>query len=317
MLLTQSGRLDGTVGGGVLEHRAALELETLLADAADIPALSVDDTVVSGDIPSVLHEYILTQDDVQNLGMVCGGNVSLLYQLLTPGMLPFFQALSHRLSGDGNQWLVRKLSSGRVIRMFFADDGSLSLMDSFILSHLGRKAEFPALPGNPSEHFLIEPVVLISRTYIFGGGHVAQCAAPLLAQLDFAPVVYDDRPEFAAPALFPTAAGVVCAPFSDADRLLRISANDEIVIMTRGHQNDLTILTYALRTPAYYIGLIGSRSKIEHTKAMLFKQNFTEADFSRVHTPIGLPIEAETPMEIAVSIAAEMILCRSRHAAEK
>ena len=71
--------------------------------------------------------------------------------------------------------------------------------------------------------------------------------------------------------------------------------------------NDLEILSFALRTPAYYIGLIGSRSKIAHTKAMIYQQGFTESDFARVHTPIGLPILAETPVEIAVSIAAEMI----------
>jgi xanthine dehydrogenase accessory factor len=106
----------------------------------------------------------------------------------------------------------------------------------------------------------------------------------------------------------------VCAPFAQSAERINVTPDDEIVIMTRGHANDLDILTWALRTPAYYIGLIGSRSKIAHTKAMLLAQGFTEADFARVHTPIGLPIEAETPMEIAVSVAAEMILCRAEQA---
>jgi len=129
----------------------------------------------------------------------------------------------------------------------------------------------------------------------------------LLSQLDFAPVAYDDRPEFANSDRFPTVSAVVCAPFPQAAEKLSVTGEDEIVIMTRGHVNDLEILSFALRTPAYYIGLIGSRSKITHTKAMICQQGFTESDFAKVHTPIGLPILAETPMEIAVSVAAEMI----------
>ncbi|MDD3213713.1 MAG: XdhC family protein [Eubacteriales bacterium] len=314
MLLMQNGQTEGTVGGGVLEHRAALELKALLDSVVPASALSVDEKAVSGEFPSALQEYVLTQDDVQNLGMVCGGNVSLLYQLLTPELLPFFLALSQKLSEDHNLWLVRSLSDNRVTHMTYVDDVSSPSIGTAIRPYLKRKAQRIALADAASGTLFIEPVLLVSRAYVFGGGHVAQCTAPLLAQLDFAPVVYDDRPEFANEALFPSASGVICKPFSQAAQQLHITFNDEIVIMTRGHQNDLNILTYALRTPAYYIGLIGSRSKIEHTKALLFQQGFTEEDFSRVHTPIGLPIEAETPMEIAVSIAAEMILCRARHA---
>ena len=143
---------------------------------------------------------------------------------------------------------------------------------------------------------------------------MAQCVAPLLAQLDFDPLVYDDRPEFANPSLFPASVRTLCAPFPEAGARLSIAPEDEIVIMTRGHVNDLVILTQALRSPAYYIGLIGSRAKIAHTREMLMQSGFTGDDFARVHTPIGLPIRAETPMEIAESVAAEMILARATHA---
>jgi xanthine dehydrogenase accessory factor len=168
------------------------------------------------------------------------------------------------------------------------------------------------MPANSS--YFVEPVSFVSHAYLFGCGHVSQKVAPLLAQLDFSPVVYDDRAEFATQAMFPTAADVICAPFAQADANLSVTPDDEIVIMTRGHANDLTILTWALRTPAYYIGLIGSRSKIAHTRELLLQQGFTDADFARVYTPIGLPIRAETPMEIAVSVAAEMIRCRAEQA---
>ena len=332
MLGCGDGRLLGTVGGGVLEHRAQAELQALLRDVAvDSPEplgllLRVGQSYASqapvGNARSFLGEYALTQDDVQSLGMVCGGNVSILYQTLLPSLLPFFGEMSELLSKGGNLWMLRELSQGRVVRMELTDGQAAPYPSEHAdrLRNLGRKAVC-LNAGSTSASMdacacLIEPLALATHAYLFGGGHVAQCVAPLLAQLDFSPIVYDDRVEFASVERFPTAAGVVCAPFKEASRRLTLTPEDEIVIMTRGHANDLDILAYALRTPAYYIGLIGSRSKIAHTRALLLNQGFTEDDFARVHTPIGLPILAETPMEIAVSVAAEMILCRAQRAAE-
>ncbi len=85
-----------------------------------------------------------------------------------------------------------------------------------------------------------------------------------------------------------------------------------IVIVTRGHMHDYSVLTKALRTDAHYIGMIGSRKKWETQKAQLINEGFTSEDIARVHTPIGLKINAETPEEIAISIAGEMILSRSK-----
>ncbi|MEG0513759.1 MAG: XdhC family protein, partial [Clostridia bacterium] len=133
----------------------------------------------------------------------------------------------------------------------------------------------------------------------------------LLHRLDFSPIVFDDRLEFANTALFPLAERVVLGDFSGIATKVTLTPADYVVIMTRGHHYDHELLTQVLGTPAAYIGLIGSRSKIAHTKSLLFEEGFSEQDFQRVHTPIGLPIKAETPAEIAVSIAAEMILHRA------
>lgn len=325
-LLTRAGLALGTVGGGVLERRALDELAALLgaADAqqeAGAPGVAADDVRADarGSLRcdaslSYMVEYALTQDEAQSLGMVCGGNVALLYQRLTVLMLPFFRALAEAANGGGNVWLARWLRGGHVEGMALTDGqvNPTPLADAQVQPMFGRLAQW----GNGSQGvaLFVEPVRFASHAYLFGGGHVAQCVAPLLAQLGFEPVVYDDRPEFADPALFPTAAQVICAPFAQAGERLQVTAEDEVVIMTRGHVNDQLTLVQALRTPAYYIGLIGSRSKVAHTRAMVMAQGFAEADFARVHTPIGLPIGAETPMEIAVSVAAEMILCRAQRA---
>ncbi len=323
MALNANGTALGTVGGGVLEHCALKELRALLdrcpangASPSGTRPTDAEPFPLPPGNPSHVEEYALTQDDVQNLGMVCGGNVSLLYQAFTPAQLPFFRAMQEALAAGGNLWFVRALAGGEVASLAFSRGvrNPTPLADAVFRAACARRAALVSPPGEPRTAVFVEPVVFESHAYIFGGGHVAQRVAPLLAQLDFAPVVYDDRSEFADIALFPGAAGTVCAPFAQTAERVNVTPDDEIVIMTRGHANDLDILTWALRTPAYYLGLIGSRSKVAHTRAMLLAQGFAEADFARVHTPIGLPIEAETPMEIAVSVAAEMILCRARQA---
>lgn len=328
-LLTGSGRAEGTVGGGVLERRALDELQALLTGAgetrqasatgpdADASQASAGEGVCAAPGPSRMVEYALTQDEAQSLGMVCGGNVALLYQLLTPPMLPFFRALQARADSGRNVWLARWLRGGQAEGMGFTDGSAnpTPFTDAQVLPLCGRLAQWSQAAQERS--LFVEPVCFASHAYIFGGGHVARCVAPLLSQLAFEPVVYDDRPEYADPALFPTAAEVICAPFGEAGARLRVTEEDEIVVMTRGHVNDQLTLLQALRTPAYYIGLIGSRAKVAHTRAMVLQQGFTDADFDRVHTPIGLPIGAETPMEIAVSVAAEMILCRARRAGSR
>lgn len=319
MLMTQSGNTLGTVGGGVLEHRAETVLRALL-DEAHLPDTAVHPIRQGDGMPprclftdsqalSRLESYALTQNEIQSLGMVCGGHVALLYQVMPPSLLPFIQSVNARMqAGTENLWLLRRVQAGHVTEMTVLDGLVQTPPDKLC----GRLAVWQGGEGDTAT--FVEPLHYATHAYLFGGGHVSQCVAPLLAQLDFSPIVYDDRPAFASRALFPAVADVVCAPFGELAERLHITEEDEIVIMTRGHVNDLDTLVQALRTPAYYIGLIGSRSKIAHTKAMVLAQGLTEADFARVHTPIGLPILAETPMEIAVSVAAEMIRCRAEHA---
>ena len=98
---------------------------------------------------------------------------------------------------------------------------------------------------------------------------------------------------------------------SALERTGAITADDYVVIMTPGHQGDYEVLAQALRTPAKYIGCIGSRKKIAVTRERLLADGFSDEDISRVHAPIGLPIGGETPAEVAVSVAAQLIACRS------
>jgi len=160
---------------------------------------------------------------------------------------------------------------------------------------------------------LIEPVLPAATMFLFGAGHVAQPTARLAAFVGFRVRVVDDRAEFANAQRFPEADEVrVVTDFDSALKGLAIDRNTFIVIVTRGHLHDKTVLMQALRTEAAYIGMIGSRRKRDHIFKALLKQRFTQADLNRVHSPIGLDIGAETPEEIALSIVAELAQVRAR-----
>ena len=155
------------------------------------------------------------------------------------------------------------------------------------------------------------PAVRGGKVYIFGGGHVSQALVPAIAAVGFRPVVYDDRPEFADPALFPRAEAALCGPFTALSEQVCVTPDDYVVIMTRGHQADYEVLTQTLRSGAKYIGCIGSKKKLSICRDRLLAAGFTAEEYARVHAPIGLAIGAETPEEIAVSVTAEMIAVRA------
>ena len=164
--------------------------------------------------------------------------------------------------------------------------------------------------GNELELF-VEPLASEPVVYVFGGGHVSLQIVPTAARVGFRVVVVDDRAEFADPDNFPEAWKVHEYPFEGVLDKFPVDESSYFVIVTRGHFHDKTVLGQALRTPAKYVGMIGSRRKRDMLYDALLKEGFTQADIGRVHAPIGLDIGAETPEEIAVSIVAELIKVRA------
>ncbi|NLI55162.1 MAG: XdhC/CoxF family protein [Clostridiales bacterium] len=159
--------------------------------------------------------------------------------------------------------------------------------------------------GEPKR--LIEPLLDAPRVVLFGGGHVAQCMARQLDLLDYRVWVVEDRKEFASEAVFPTAERVIHSAYDAVSELVRLEKRDHVIVMSRGHETDFEILRWVLRTEADYIGCIGSARKIAHTREKLLLDGLSGAQIDRIHMPIGLDIGAETPAEIAVSAAAELI----------
>jgi xanthine dehydrogenase accessory factor len=159
----------------------------------------------------------------------------------------------------------------------------------------------------------VEAIRRIRTMYCFGAGHVAVPTVRLAATVGFDVVVIDDRDEFANAERFPDAARIgITDNFEHAVEGLPVDDDSFIVIVTRGHRFDREVLQQALKTNAGYIGMIGSRRKRDALYAALIKEGVTQTELARVHSPIGLAIEAETPEEIAVSIVGEMIAERAK-----
>jgi len=157
---------------------------------------------------------------------------------------------------------------------------------------------------------LLEPVFSEPTVYLFGGGHVSEQVVPLAKRVHFKVVVIDDREMFANRERFPEADEVIVSEFEKCFDRLNIDDSSYVVIVTRGHLYDGFVLEQAVKSDARYIGMIGSKKKIKTLYQNLMQKGMTKETLDRVHAPIGIDINSETPEEIAVSIVAELIKVR-------
>ncbi len=147
---------------------------------------------------------------------------------------------------------------------------------------------------------------------IVGAGHIARPMARIGADLGYRVWVLDDRPDFATRERFPDAHRVLRADFSDPFRDVPLGATTHVLLVTRGHRYDYDCLVRALRVdpPPAYIGMIGSRRRVRATFLQLLQDGIGRDRLGAIHAPVGLDIGAETPEEIAVSVAAELVKSR-------
>lgn len=162
---------------------------------------------------------------------------------------------------------------------------------------------------NKLEIFL-EPVVDKPQLKVFGAGHIAKQLVKICSLMDFNITVIDDREEFLNHDSFPTADQRLVMPYSEYFNKYKIKENDYLVTVTRGHQYDYDVLKNVINSEADYIGMIGSSKKNKTVFGQLKEDGISEEKLAEVHAPIGLAIGSETPAEIAVAIAAEIIAVR-------
>ncbi len=315
-LVLEDGSTVGTIGGGLLEAQ-------VIDGAKD---------VLSTQKPSRLS-FNLRGIDVAQSDMICGGQVEIFLEPLLPERNDQVRVIRkaidvQRRGGAGIMATVvdtKQWEEGATPKYFFGPGEEtvgtppknekvkvkLSEESSKLLE--SRKATlfiYEEPEGDAIEVFA-EPLVSEPILYVFGAGHVSSKIVPLATQVGFKTVVIDDRPEFADSKNFPEAAEVHQYPFEGVLQRLAVNESSYLVIVTRGHIHDKTVLAQCLKTNARYIGMIGSRRKIAMVFERLQEEGLTKKDIDRVHAPIGVDIGAETPEEIAVSIVAELISIRA------
>jgi len=179
-----------------------------------------------------------------------------------------------------------------------------------MIFNLNNEASFDngLICGGTLEVF-VEPILPQPVAYLFGGCHVSMAVAKAASAAGFGIVVIDDREQFANRDRFPMAEQIF-TNFEGAFAQLRPNASSYLIIVTRGHKEDMRVLSWAVRTDARYIGMIGSKRKVLSTYKALEADGYRPEEFDRVFAPMGLELGALSPEEIAVSITAELVAVR-------
>ena len=294
MLVGKNGRIAGTVGGGMVEYRSEqMALETLR------------------DKSSLAHDFNLERNDVEDLGMICGGDVTVYFLYLDhAGRGAALARMGEKLLAENRDvWIITDVGGGGLFGFYTREEGFAGIED--IPEAVPLMTRRPIQTEIGSRKLYIEQLSSSGVVYVFGGGHVGQELVPVLSHVGFRCVVLDDRPAFVSRELFPTAEDTRLVDFDDIYKSVEINASDYVVIMTRGHAFDCAVERQVLYSPARYIGVIGSARKTAGVNKILKEAGITDEQLARITTPIGLAIHAETPAEIAISIAAQMIAVRS------
>jgi xanthine dehydrogenase accessory factor len=314
-LVKEDGTSLGSIGGGCVEAEVWQEAQRVMEKGKG----------------GILH-FELTSEQLAEGGLICGGNIDIFLEPLKEDFLNIYReaarirqkggaaVLATLVSvdgdfpkGEGSKVLIKNseekvgsLLGGLELEKKVLSESEGLLKEKkprvLVLSHEDRRMEI-----------LLEPVFSELTVYVFGGGHVSEQLAPLAKKVHFKVVVIDDREMFANRERFPEVDEVIVSEFEKCFDRLNIDDSSYIVIVTRGHLYDGFVLEQAVKSEARYIGMIGSKKKIRTLYQSLIEKGIAKEILSRVHAPIGIDINSETPEEIAVSIVAELIKVRGEH----
>ena len=315
-LILEDGSSVGSIGGGLLEKLVREEADKVFASRLPIR-----------------FSHALKETDVTDGDMLCGGDVEIFLEPVSPDNLNHLHIFKNiidviRRGGSGllatvieaDQWHI-----GLIPKMFIKSDGEkigsllgIQEMEDSLLERMDgmlNQSQPCTIICRDKERnqidLFVEPIFSDPVLYLFGGGHISSHVVPLAHRVGFKVIVIDDRPEFSNQDNFPEAEEVHYYSFDGVMDRLQVDKSSYLVVVTRGHSHDKTVLAQCLTTHAKYIGMIGSRRKISIIYRMLLEEGFTQEVIDQVHSPIGLDIGAETPEEIAVSIVAELIKVRA------
>jgi Xanthine and CO dehydrogenases maturation factor, XdhC/CoxF family len=301
MWASSDGSSGGTIGGGMVEHKASLKAVEALEHKT-----------------SILQEYNLGSNDAASIGMICGGSVAAYCQYIShkdAKTLDLFKQMKEALGEDEKAWFILDITETSEWKMgLYTEKSGLFGLDICEVKEMLKNKAGEMKVGERC--YYIEPIIKAGIVYVFGGGHVSQALVPVLTNLDFTCVVFDDREEFANAKRFPSAKETHVGEFTNIGNYINITKHDYVIVMTKGHKGDYDVQAHALSKKPFYIGVMGSKAKLGNNAKILMEKGFTKEEIDKCHMPIGLAIHAETPEELAISVAGELIMLRATRGLE-
>jgi xanthine dehydrogenase accessory factor len=295
MFVGEDGKAFGTVGGGLLE-------DGVYKEALAIMGKNVTTT----------FSVSMEADTVKANDMLCGGDVIILLEPVTTQHHDVYRQIKIIQKNKLRGLIVTGFGDGILTKTLFDKEGKIT---GDIPNHqtINQIKELPHLKKPLLvERYFADPMGIPLQLYLFGAGHVSQYIAKIAKIADFDITVIDDRKEFVNRERFPDADEIVVTNMRDAFYCLDFTGDEYIVIVSRSHEQDAEILEEALKRETRYVGMIGSKRKVRIILDNLKEKGFSESAIEKVHAPIGIPIDAETAQEIAVSIVAELIMVKNK-----
>ena len=313
-LFGERGLIAGTVGGGLLEGE-------------------VQQIASHNMITGISDKYYFNLDSGQGEdGAICGGEAEVLIDANPGAHLEALEAMERSLEEKSGGYLLTVLGknpgNGRHVNRFWIPangaDKTPSGMDPQLWQIISVRLEafqdtgFKEIdlkdePVSDRYVALLEECKPFPHLVIAGAGHVGKALAHLARFLEFNITVIDDRKEFACREQIPDADHFIVADIGLSIQEIDIGPDTYVVIVTRGHHHDAEALKPCIGSDAAYVGMIGSHRKVSFLRKKFLDQGWATADqWSRIHTPIGIPIGSKTVEEIAISIAAELISVRNQ-----
>ncbi len=306
-LFSSAGLVDGTLGGGILEGDAQLRAAEVLKSGQ-----------------AVIYEFSLDADISSAEGAICGGTARILLDVCRGNKQQVFRELTDSLEKRHPGVLVSLISS--------TDQGTLGVERKWVDGNTLEAAEFPedlsfcrneikgCLAGTTVKYMdegetcvFLQAAIPYPRLLIAGAGHIGRALAHLGNLLEFEVTVIDDRPEYSTKENIPDADYLIVSNIGEAISQQAISDDSYIVIVTHGHRDDAAALRNCIGSDAAYLGMIGSKTKIALMRKQFVEEGWaTPEQLERLHAPIGLEIKSKTVQEIAISIAAQLVLVRQQ-----
>jgi xanthine dehydrogenase accessory factor len=313
-LFDDTGLVSGTVGGGIVEGK----VRKLAAEA-----------IVSKN--SGLYHFNLANDIACTEEAICGGQITVLTDTNLRNFVPVFEQLSQSLTNRIPGVLITEVTGFRkmtvMINRYWISEIAKPPLPEYFLARLEPEVnkliseknpsgfgrlEIGIADEEPSKLFFLQPFFPPDQLIIAGAGHIGRALAHLGVLLDFEVTVIDDRQEYANKENIPDADHIIVKEIGEAIDELNKEGNTYVVIVTRGHKDDASALRPCIGKGLAYIGMIGSKKKVSAMRINFLENGWsTHAQWDQIHAPVGLPIKSQTVEEIAISIAAELVMARN------